>query len=43
MPPARGGRRGRGRGRRGGRGGAASRARGENVVDVKPIKLGDGE
>ncbi|EAY76709.1 hypothetical protein OsI_04664 [Oryza sativa Indica Group] len=41
MPPARGGRRGRGRGRRGGRGGAASRARGENVVDVKPIKLGD--
>lgn len=43
MPPARGGRRGRGRGRRGGRGGAASRARGENVVDVEPIKLGDGE
>uniref|UniRef100_A0A0D3EX12 CHD3-type chromatin-remodeling factor PICKLE n=1 Tax=Oryza barthii TaxID=65489 RepID=A0A0D3EX12_9ORYZ len=41
MPPARGGRRGRGRGRRGGRGGAASRARGENVVDVEPIKLGD--
>uniref|UniRef100_A0A0E0CB45 Uncharacterized protein n=1 Tax=Oryza meridionalis TaxID=40149 RepID=A0A0E0CB45_9ORYZ len=41
MPPARGGRRGRGRGRRGGRGGAASRARGDNVVDVEPIKLGD--